>query len=361
MIRFGPYPGAKNGLGRICSWDWGQRAMTTFRILSIDGGGIRGLIPAIWLAQLEDDLREEGVSLSSCFDLICGTSTGSIIAASIATGISMHQIISIFDDDGPRIFKRTKPILPRFIKHMHQAKYDPSGLRAALQKELVNSQMHDASTNLCITTYDIENRKTLLIRSYDKSTKDVHIWEACLASSAAPTYFPPARIQIGKSRHILIDGGVVANNPSSLAIAEAIAIKRKKSLTDDLDIQLISMGTGSSTRNLAPRGRGPKGWYDWAEPILDVMFDGSSSIADHISRQILEPRKYVRLQFEMIQGSGSDDLDNVADYNLESLKAAARSYMDNAGGDSYRAAFDLLSKKRTQPKSAPPTEMPAPE
>ncbi|MBD3768383.1 MAG: patatin-like phospholipase family protein [Gammaproteobacteria bacterium] len=336
--------------------------MATFRILSIDGGGIRGLIPAIWLAQLEDDLREEGSSLQSSFDLICGTSTGSILAAAIATGISMHQIVGLFEDDGPRIFKRRSSFFfPTQMRNAKVARYPSHALQKALQSELGNRQLHDANPDLCITAYDIENRRTILFRSYDKSTRDVHIWEACLASSSAPTYFSPAKVNIGRSRHIVVDGGVVANNPSALAIAEAISIKRKKRLTPDLDLSIISLGTGSSTRNLAPRGNSPQGWFDWAVPILDVMFDGSSSISDHISKQILDPTKYVRMQFEMIRGSGSDDLDNVADYNLDALKASARSYMNNDGVEIYKRALDMMIKSKARPKPATPGNMPAPD
>lgn len=334
--------------------------MPTFRILTIDGGGIRGLIPAIWLAQFEDDLREHGSSLQSSFDLICGTSTGSILAAAIANGISMHQVVSLFEDDGPKIFKTRRSIFTKFMINTKYARYASEALELALKSELGNKQMHDAVPDLCITGYDIENRRTILFRSYDRSTRDVHIWEACLASSSAPTYFPPAMISIGKSKHIVVDGGVVANNPSALAIAESVAIKRRKSLSPDLDLSIVSLGTGSSTRNLAPKRKSPQGWYDWAGPILDVMFDGSSSISDHISKQILDPTKYVRLNFEMIRGSGSDDLDNVAPYNLEALKASARSYMNNDGEDSYGRALDMMLSSKAKPKPAAPGNMPSP-
>lgn len=120
------------------------------------------------------------------------------------------------------------------------------------------------------------------------------------------------------------------------------------------------MGTGSSTRNLAPQGKLPQGWYDWAGPILDVMFDGSSSISDHISKQILDPKRYFRLQFEMIRGSGSDDLDNARPHNIEALMAAASAYLDNAGAATYRDIVNSLTRNQVPPQQAQPSEMPDP-
>jgi uncharacterized protein len=330
----------------------------TFRILTIDGGGIRGIIPAIWLDQFEGELNEKGKSLRTCFDLICGTSTGSILAAAICSGISMSEIISLFEEKGPRIFQGGPKGISIF--NSKRAKYNSYSLSKALSDKLENRQVHDAYPDICIPAYDIENRRSVLFRSYDRPTRDVALWQACLASSAAPTFFPPVDLKIGKARHIFVDGGVVANNPCAVAIAEAIGIRKLQSLTPDLDVSIISLGTGGSTRNLASRGKRPAGWFDWAPSILDVMFDGSSLISDHICKQILDDKNYVRMQFELIKDSGSDDLDNATTDNIECLKAAASNYMNHAGSKSFQQALNMMEKNWVKPESARPRIMPTP-
>lgn len=335
-----------------------------FRILCIDGGGIRGIIPAIWLAKLEEDLHDKGVNLVDAFDLICGTSTGSILAAAVACGVPMSQVVNLFEDDGPKIFKTPYLGIMKNARNLLRAKYNGKALTEALEGALGNKQMEDAKTNLCITAYDIENRRSTLIRSYDQNTKDVEIWEACKASSAAPTYFPPHYMKINGARRILIDGGVIANNPSSLAVAEAISISRKVSLRAfGSDITLISMGTGNSTRDLCGRKHGPQGAIGWAKPILDVMFDGSSSISDHIARQILDPRYYVRMQLELLQNSGSDDLDKINDNNIEKLRGAASAYMSTnpVGSENYHKIVRLIAPVVEKPRKATPrADLPTP-
>jgi hypothetical protein len=335
--------------------------MATWRILTIDGGGIRGVIAATWLQLLEKELEEHGLTLSGSFDLICGTSTGSIVAAAVATGMDMGTVVSLFKKSGPDIFSNPKGILVNLFK----SRYNGNALNNVLQEVLGNSQLEDAKTNLCIPSYDVVTRKTFLLRSYDKYTKDLEIWNACRASCSAPIYFPAHTIVLNDVERVLIDGGVSANNPASLAIAESISINRKKSLKLMSDeIVLISLGTGSSTRNLAPKGNGLRGIMDWALPILDVLFDGSSSVSDHIVSQILDQSRYARIQFDLNGGQGSDDLDDASANNINTLRAAAGAYVTlGAGRPEYEKALRLLiPSKGQEPKLAVPRDdLPSPQ
>lgn len=330
-----------------------------FRVLCIDGGGIRGIIPAVWLAKLEDRLKARGQTLARSFDLVCGTSTGSILAAAVAREVPMTHVIALFRQRGPEIFRRTpyKAALTRLFRTsgVLAAKYSHGPLEAALREVLGNARLNETKTRLCIPAYDIGHRRTFYFRSYDDDVNRNEIWKACLSSSSAPTYFPVHRVELedGDVR-FLVDGGVSANNPCGVGIAETIALQRKRSLADTEDvrpIQLISMGTGSSTRNLTPGLKGDKGAVAWASSILDVMFDGSSDVSACIAEQVLDPKAYVRLQFELKQGLGNDDLDNALPDNLEELRAAASNYVQKAGKEAFDECLAMIMPpKKRAPK-----------
>ena len=328
-----------------------------FRILCIDGGGIRGIIPAVWLQKLEERLEERDTSLLECFDLICGTSTGSIVGAAVANKVDLKRVIDLFNDEGPAIFSRSrfKKAIGRLVPAgLLSARYGSERLKQALEDVLGNARLRDIEphVHLCIPAYDIGNRRTFYFKSYSENTARNEIWKACLASSAAPTYFPAQRVTLASgNKRYLIDGGVSANNPSGLGLAEGIAILKKKSLKDteqDRDIQLISMGTGSSTRNLTKKLLGDKGAVFWASAILDVMFDGSSDLNDYMTKQILDNKSYVRLQFDLKSGLGSDDLDNASKHNLEELCTAAEHYIERGDGEDRFEQIVAMLTKRTR-------------
>ena len=336
-----------------------------FRVLSIDGGGIRGIIPAVWLDKLEDRLEARGQTLAKSFDLICGTSTGSILAAAVACEVPMNQVIAMFRQRGPEIFRRPtyKHLLKKLfrISGVLSANYSHKPLESALREVLGNVRLNETKTRLCIPAYDIGHRRTFFFRSYDSDVNRNEIWKACLSSSSAPTYFPVYQVELeDDGERFLVDGGISANNPSGVGIAEAIAIQRKRSLVDSEDvrpIQLISMGTGSSTRNLTPGLKGNKGSAAWASSILDVMFDGSADVSANIAEQVLDPNAYVRLQFELKPGLGNDDLDNASKENMKELQAAASNYLAKGGKSSFDECLAMLippKKRRLKPPNVIP-------
>jgi uncharacterized protein len=271
----------------------------------------------------------------------------------------MNRVIAMFRQSGPEIFRRPtyKALMKRVfrVSGVLAAKYSHQPLEAALRDVLGNTRLNETRTKLCIPTYDIGHRRTFYFRSYDNDVNRNEIWKACVSSSSAPTYFPVHQVELeDDGERFLVDGGVSANNPCGVGIAEAIAIQRKRSLVDSEDvrpIQLISMGTGSSTRNLTPGLKGNKGAAAWASSILDVMFDGSADVSASIAEQVLDPNSYVRLQFELKQGQGNDDLDNASKENIKELQAAASNYISKGG----KASFDeclamLIPPKKRRPK-----------
>lgn len=167
----------------------------TYRILSLDGGGIRGIVTAVILGEIE---QQVGQPLNEYFDIIAGTSTGSLLAAAVATGGRSQQIIELYRNDGPNIFPYRSLFSPQRLPLLLQygfsaPKYSDANLSRVLQRYFGNKKLSDVkNTKLLITAYDLLRREPLIFKSWrgDKPYFDVPIWEACLCSASAPTLFP---------------------------------------------------------------------------------------------------------------------------------------------------------------------------
>src|SRR3954451_6285861 len=243
------------------------------KVLSIDGGGIRGLIPALVLAEIE---RRTGRRTAEMFDLIAGTSTGAILATALARPgedgqpmYSAEDLSQIYLSEGPKIFDQS--LLKKFtsVGGLIDEKYDDKGLNAALEAYLGDARLKEVLADVLVTAYDIHDRFAFFFRSSRARTDDTYdfsLAEAARASSAAPTYFEPIEVTdaAGARTYPLIDGGVYAINPAMCAYAEVAA---------DLEV-LASLGTGSHTKPY--EFADVKGWgkLEWAQPVLDMVFDG---------------------------------------------------------------------------------------
>jgi uncharacterized protein len=273
------------------------------RVLAIDGGGIRGLIPALVLAEIE---RRTGKRVAELTDVIAGTSTGGILACALAKPdpLPAEQVAGIYEQEGPHIFDRSLLKTITSVGGNIDERYDDDGLMNALRKYLGDTKLGDATVPILITGYDIEARQAIVLRP--ESDPAVTMVDAARATSAAPTYFEPFPV----AGRPLVDGGVFAINPAMLAYAD---------VGGKLDV-LGSLGTGEHTRPL-PFDE-VKGWgrLQWAEPILDVVFDGSADAVDEqLSR--LAGDTYIRLQTRLDEAS--DDLDDASEENLAALRREA--------------------------------------
>lgn len=303
-----------------------------FRVLAIDGGGIRGIVAAHWLQALEAKANKP---LAQCFDLIAGTSTGAILGAAIASGIAVKQIVTFYAEEGPKIFKKRVldsdnwgfPFLPGLLN----PKYGGEPLESCLKSTFsIHREMQTVETNLLIITYDVFTRRPVLMRSYDPEFQKVPIWEACKASSSAPVYFPAHVLtpdQDSPGKMYLIDGGVLANNPSALAIAEAVRLMKGDHLSACDEICLVSVGTGSLTRAIQEEEALHWGGMRWVMPLIDVVFDATSDSVGLICERLLKKENYHRLQVEL--RGASDDLDNSEDSNLTSLVNVANGHLQS--------------------------------
>jgi patatin-like phospholipase/acyl hydrolase len=312
------------------------------RILAIDGGGIRGLIPALVLAEVEE---RTGRAIADCFDLIAGTSTGGILACALTrpgpsgSRYTARELTGLYESEGPRIFHRSlRKTLVSADGYLDE-RYDDDGLNAALRDYLGEDRISQARTDILVTAYDIERRAAWFFRSAEARSdpaRDFTMSDAARATSAAPTYFEPALVRPvgGGAPSALIDGGVFAINPSMCALAEVTHAGRGE------EIELLaSLGTGSHTRPL--RYADVRGWgrLQWAVPSLDVVFDGVADTTEFALRQLLAPERYVRLQTEL--KIASDDLDDASAANLGRLRAEAERLLREQSADVDRLVAAL--------------------
>ena len=205
------------------------------RILCIDGGGIKGTLPAAFLKALEDDLRKP---VGSYFDLIAGTSTGGIIALGLSMGRSAEELLALYEKHGPVIFGQDNAKGPprdwlsmkiwkfkEFCRHVVKPKHDADILARVLDSVLDGAHIGDARTRLVIPAWDPDRRSPYLYKTshHPRLTTDYRkaALDAALATAAAPTYFKRHRTadDVG-----LTDGGTWANNPTAIAVVEAISI-----------------------------------------------------------------------------------------------------------------------------------------
>ena len=297
------------------------------KVLSIDGGGIKGIIPATVLAYIE---QKTSRPIASLFDLIAGTSTGGIIALGLtipdASGkprYTAEEGVDLYVSEGPKIF--SQPFWRRLpFWRLFEERYPSGPIDAVLLRRFGDARLKDALTEVIVTAYDIEGRapfffKTRYARNPDRPDDDFYMRDVARATAAAPTYFEPARIEVpGDPPYVaLIDGGVFAINPAMCAFAEVRDV-----YPGNPDVLLVSLGTGENTQPL-PYDE-VKGWGEasWARPILDVVFDGISDTVDFQLRQLLPNvnggLRYYRFQTELV--GASDSMDDASPENLAALQ-----------------------------------------
>lgn len=306
-----------------------------YRILSIDGGGVRGILPAAILASLEE---KAGKPCHELFDLIAGTSTGGLLALMLAKSnpLSAAQALEFYYSEAPRVFndsylQRRLPVLGA-LDSLYNPKYEDEG-RIALVREVVgNQRMADALTDVLLTSYDIQLRMPVFFRrasspfqprNFRRLGGDIPMADAALATSAAPTYFAPHCLQsptngnafwaVDSPFYCLIDGAVFANNPSIVAMAQAFSGARNSGIAlRRSDILLVSLGTGSATESFAWESARDWGTMQWIRPIIDITLDGINESTDVVMDALFpeeerEQGNYYRFQSLLPQGREAID------------------------------------------------------
>jgi len=329
-----------------------------FRVLSIDGGGIRGIVPACVLVSLEALVNQP---LGEVFDLVVGTSTGGLLALAIAAPrgstaartCSPAALLDLYTARGSEIFGanrvniRSNPLMglvpmmggptagaAPWVKSLRSrlgidkasdpgnARYSPAVLEGCLQEIFGDLKLSEAKPDVVITSYDMSGRQPVLFRSSEAradSRTDAYFRDVGRATSAAPTFFPP-HVLPGDDHRVLVDGGMIANNPSLVALLEAFRMARPDEL-----IVVLSLGTGSPERlaTNAPSVEDLKSraWPLVGVDLMQILFDGDSQLADQLltglSHSLPERINTLRLQANL--GAVSPAMDDASSEHIREL------------------------------------------
>lgn len=307
------------------------------RILAVDGGGIRGVIPATMLCALQERLDRP---VSDYFDVIAGTSTGGLIAAGLCVPdagggqrYDVRQILGFYTDDCREIFHRSLFHECVSLGGLLRPKYPASSMQRFLAARFADQELARARKLLMLVTYDIVLRRPFVFcsaRAVEQADKNFLLRDACLATTAAPTYFPSAPIRnlAGEERHF-IDGGVCSNDPMLPAFVEA------DKEFPGRPVLLVSLGTGNMTESLVEHHVHRWGSIHWATQILDVLMDGQSGMSENSLAHLVKSRerpgsRYFRLQPDVPAGLGR--MDDTSEPNVRGLQDLTQVYCRTQAG-----------------------------
>jgi uncharacterized protein len=353
-----------------------------FRILVIDGGGIRGLIAARVIARLEALISEgagEQRRLADCFHMVCGTSTGGLLALGATVPdperptrprFTGEELCDLYVKEGPGIFADRRQRLLS-LGGWIGPKHSPGGLEQALSDRFGDVRLRDALREVIVTAYDMHEPGPHFFRRWrarESPDRDATMVDVGMATSSAPTYFPSHELD----ERVLVDGGVFASNPVIAAITEAL--KRRDDAPSDLsprELLVVSLGTGQFETGFEQRdvrGWGRIGWI-WprnGEPALLASFlDGQSDAAHHWAdvllnhepgHAVIDPPEmgtgpcYYRMQTKLPRGL---PLDDASEESLEELSAAAEQLLAERETELSEIASRLAALEPLPPDPAP--------
>jgi patatin-like phospholipase/acyl hydrolase len=299
--------------------------VATKRILAIDGGGIRGVIPATVLVAIEE---QTGKRIAELFDLIAGTSTGGILAAGLSVPgpdgktpkFKASDLLDLYKIHGQEIFNFSRL---RFVTSLFFGpQYSATNLETQLRNYLGDARLADAVTGLLITSFDMHAGEAWFFSREAATTAHVSdrnyfLRDVARATSAAPTYFSP--FQFAPASHggpVLVDGGVFANNPALCAWVD-----EHEDIKADSDVLILSLGTGSVPHPVQFDRARLWGKLGWARPAISAFLDGQSDTAEFELGQLLDEKHYLRLQTKL--PVANERMDDASKANIEALESAA--------------------------------------
>ncbi|HKP88669.1 MAG TPA: patatin-like phospholipase family protein [Thermoleophilaceae bacterium] len=341
-------------------------ADTSFRILSVDGGGLRGLVPALILRELEQRLEAitgESRPLSDWFHLFAGTSTGGLIALGLTAPERMdgERLVSLYRDRGPEIFP-PRFRLWRFVRGLFVVKWSNTALREVVKAEIGEAPLSQARRDLVVSAYDMTAHEPRFFKRWTarerEGASNPTMADAALATASAPTYLPPHEID-GRA---FVDGGVFAANPTIAAIAEALKRQSDPPARPSLDqLFVVSLGTGYYPAEYRPRVLRGWGALAWVQPrgsepaLMRAMLDGQTASADHWAHMLLnEEHRNPRVvkdeigrgpRYWRIESRYATDfeMDDARRKTLDSLAAEARARIQDRSEDLDRIARALAA------------------
>ena len=307
------------------------------KILAIDGGGIRGIVPGQVLVALEQKLQAKSgrpdARLADFFDFFAGTSTGAILSSIYlcpAAGsptkarFSAQQAVDLYVQNGGSIFSVSVWKRIESGNGILDEKYDAAALEKALGTYFGDLPLSQLLRPCLVPAYDIEHRRAHFFAQHNPGlygpSYDFRVRDVCRATSAAPTYFEAARIQsLTNETYALIDGSVFANNPALSAFSEVCNAQGGPTTAD---LFIVSLGTGGQHAPYSYATAKNWGAAGWVRPLIDIMMDGAAETTDyHLSRLFMASGhrdQYVRIQPENL-GGASAAIDDASPANIRAL------------------------------------------
>lgn len=341
------------------------------RILSQDGGGIRGIISCVILKFIEEQLQildNPEAKIGDYFDLIAGTSTGGILAAIILfpdengkAKFSVQEALDLYAEKGDTIFDVSfwRKIINPF--GLFNEKISETNLEKQIEEVFGNLELKDFIKPSLITSYDIEARRAKFFTSHDAKTSQLenfYVKDVCRATSAAPTYFEPALINsLYNQEFTLIDGGVYANNPALCAYAEARKIPfqditkdtDKKDYPTINDMIIISVGTGTVLKPYHFEDFDNAGKLKWISPLIDILLSSNVETVDYHLQKMYETlgptnyQNYHRLMPNL--KNASPEMDDTTKKNIQELIQAGLAFVEENKDQLIVIANKLIKNK----------------
>ena len=324
------------------------------RVLSIDGGGIRGIIPAKILIRVEELLQEYSqnpdAKIGDYFDLIAGTSTGGILTAlclcpekvgSKTSKYSAKNILDFYLRYGRDIFKRS--FMTKYLDYfgLFHPIYQKESLETILQKYLGDYRLSDLTKPCLIPAYDIELGKATFFNQLGiakDSGRDELVRDVVRATTAAPTYFPVAR---PNDDNAFIDGGLFANNPALCAYVEATKFPCEPV---PKEILILSLGTGAADIHYPYQRARNWGRLSWVIPVINIYGSAASQTVDHQLEKLYEQKglesNYLRIEPSLNKFKVDKGMDSVSDRNLKALQ-----HIGDVTAEEYDGQLKLFVKK----------------
>lgn len=294
----------------------------TFRILSIDGGGLRGIIPVLVLKEIE---RRTGKRIADLFDMVAGTSTGGLITCALVVSddgktskYSLSDIEKVYTDRGKEIFpqKGWFKKLVSDITSLKSPKYSPDGLQKVLTDMFGQKRITDCIRPIFVTSFDLYNNEALLFKyrhAINDPASNALLIDVCRATSAAPTYLPAYDMNYEGKRRVCVDGGIYMNNPSVGAMVEVVKYHQDPPYNLPVlgldNASVLSLGTGHYTPEIARQNVEGWGLLDWAGRITDVMMQAVNQTTTYETEELTADGHFLRINLNIddLKHAGIDD------------------------------------------------------
>lgn len=328
-------------------------------ILSIDGGGMKGIISAIVLVHLEDYLKQysgnENAGITDYFDIVAGTSTGSILTAFLLCPDEFGKpkyhakdVLDMYVTKGKQMFQK-RPLYPiNSLFGLVKSKYTNRYFKEALEEYFGDLTLSKLLKPCLIVSYDMSMRKTLFFNSNSSrldSKRDILVRDAVLCSCSAPTYFPPVRTNHGMYlEHCLIDGGVAANNPAMSALVEALKFNHVTNLSDTY---LFSLGNATTLKTYSCKNTERWGIAKFAFPLINIIMESSEEVVDYQVRKLYEcydiSNHYLRVE-EMVHGE-IPSMDSTSKGSIETFIRIGNMLVEKQNDAIREFAKTIVAKK----------------